>query len=75
MATRMTATDTKARLLALLDRVSAGEEIEITRHGRTIARLVPATGPTALRGSLKGISSSAVADELLYSADESWEAA
>jgi prevent-host-death family protein len=29
---------------SLLDRVQQGEEIEITRHGKTVARLVPATG-------------------------------
>ncbi len=30
-------------LSALLDRVAHGEEIVITRHGRPVARLVPAT--------------------------------
>ena len=29
---------------ALLDRVQAGEEIEITRHGKVVARLVPSRG-------------------------------
>lgn len=75
MTTRMTATETKARLLALLDRVGAGEEIEITRHGRMVARLVPASGPAALRGSLAGIARSGPEDESLYSTDETWHAA
>jgi prevent-host-death family protein len=35
--------DAKNRLSALLDRVERGEEITITRHGRPVARLVPAT--------------------------------
>jgi prevent-host-death family protein len=42
MTTQMTATEVKAKLLALLDAVAAGQEIEITKHGRTVARLVPA---------------------------------
>ena len=33
--------DAKTHLSQLLDRVEAGEEIEITRRGRPVARLVP----------------------------------
>ena len=33
--------EAKNRLAALLDRVEAGEEIVITRHGKPVARLVP----------------------------------
>lgn len=35
--------DAKNKLSALLDEVEHGEEILITRHGRPVARLVPAT--------------------------------
>jgi prevent-host-death family protein len=31
----------KANLEWLLTRVARGEEIELTRHGRTVARLIP----------------------------------
>ena len=31
----------KTRLSELLDRVAAGEQVSITRHGREVARLVP----------------------------------
>jgi prevent-host-death family protein len=34
--------EAKTHLSALLERVARGEEIEITRHGKAIARLVPA---------------------------------
>ena len=34
--------EAKARLSALLDRVQAGAAINILRHGRRVARLVPA---------------------------------
>ena len=33
--------EAKNKLGALLDRVEAGEEIVITRHGKAVARLVP----------------------------------
>lgn len=33
--------DAKTRLSELLERVEAGEEITITRHGSPVARLVP----------------------------------
>jgi prevent-host-death family protein len=36
--------DAKNRLGQLLDRVEAGEEVIITRHGRVVAKLVPPDG-------------------------------
>ena len=38
--------DAKTHLPRLLERVARGEEITITKHGKPVARLVPAT-PTA----------------------------
>jgi prevent-host-death family protein len=40
--------EAKTNLSRLLERVSAGEEIVITRRGEQVARLVPA-GPTGAR--------------------------
>lgn len=34
--------EAKTHLSALVDRAAAGEEITITRHGKPVARLVPA---------------------------------
>lgn len=73
MIRQMTATEAKARLLALLDDVEAGDEIEITRHGRTVARLAPARGPHALRNRFAGIAMSVSADEELYSTGATWD--
>ncbi|KAA8958354.1 type II toxin-antitoxin system Phd/YefM family antitoxin [Mycobacterium sp.] len=70
----MTATETKAKLLALLDEVADGEEIEITKHGRTVARLVTATGPHALKGRLAGVVMTAADDDQLFTTGESWNA-
>lgn len=39
--------EAKTRLSELLERVSRGEEITITKHERPIARLVPVQGPSA----------------------------
>jgi prevent-host-death family protein len=36
--------EAKNKLGSLLDMVEAGEEIVITRHGRSVARLVPNSG-------------------------------
>jgi prevent-host-death family protein len=42
MARKVTATEAEAAILALLDDVGVGDEVEITKRGRTVARLVPA---------------------------------
>ena len=44
----------KTHLASLLDRVLAGEQITITRHGTPIARLVPVqpTGPNQVRETI-----------------------
>ncbi|MGI8777822.1 MAG: type II toxin-antitoxin system Phd/YefM family antitoxin [Acidimicrobiales bacterium] len=72
MTRKVTATEAKARILALLDEVAAGEEIEISKHGRTVARLVPAGGPSALRGKVTGMALSAAAEEELFGTGEDW---
>jgi prevent-host-death family protein len=69
----MTATEVKAKLLGLLDEVASGEDIEITKHGRTVARLVPATGPNALRGRFAGVAMSAAEDDDLFSTGAAWD--
>lgn len=74
MTIKMTATEVKAKILALLDRVADGEEIEITKHGRTVARLVAANGPHALKGRLAGLVMTAADEEQLFSTGESWSA-
>ena len=72
MTRKMTATEVKAKLLALLNEVEKGEEVEITRHGRTIARLGPARGPHGLKGRLAGVAMTAAEDDKLFSTGISW---
>lgn len=36
--------EAKTKLAELLDRVEAGETVTITRHGKAVAKLVPANG-------------------------------
>jgi prevent-host-death family protein len=42
---KVTAFEAKTRFGELLDRVSRGEEVVITRHDRAVARLVPEGAP------------------------------
>lgn len=72
MAIKMTATEAKAKILSLLDDVAAGQEVEITKHGRIVARLVPAMGPHALEGSLLGVAMTAADDEELFTTGATW---
>ena len=74
MARQVTATEAKAKILALLDEVAAGEEIEITKRGRPVARLVPARGAHALKGMFKGVVTTNATDEELFTpfAGETW---
>lgn len=74
MNRQVTATEAKAKLLGLLDEVAAGDEVEITKHGRTIARLVPAGGRSGLRGSMVGLAITTDPDDELFSTGEVWEA-
>lgn len=73
MPKSMTATAAKASFLRLLDEAAAGEEIEITRHGRPVARLVPPSGPRTLKGMFEGRARTAVDEESLLNTEEMWD--
>ena len=73
MTIKVTATEAKARILGLLDEVESGEEVEITRHGRTVARLVPATGPHALEGMMSGVALTGADDDGLFTTGATWD--
>jgi prevent-host-death family protein len=78
MAIRVTTTEAKARLLSLLEDVAGGQEVEITKHDRTVARIVPAVGPVAvgphaLRSSLSGVAMTAATEEDLFATRADWE--
>ena len=73
MPKSMTATAAKTSFLRLLDEAASGEEIEITRHGRPVARLVPPTGSRSLKGLYLGRARTAVDEESLFSTEEMWD--
>jgi prevent-host-death family protein len=75
MVRTVSATEAKATILALLEDVAAGETVEITKHGRTVARLVPARGPHALEGKFAGVAASAAPDADLFSTGAAWDLA
>lgn len=73
MTRMVTITDAKAHLLSLIDAVVDGDKILITRHGRTVARIVPAHGPRAMRGALAGVAIATVDDEQLFTTGQAWD--
>jgi prevent-host-death family protein len=74
MARQVTATVAKATILRLLDDAAAGEEIEITRHGRAVARLVPPLGARSLKGSFEGVAMTVDDEDQLLSTGTPWNA-
>jgi hypothetical protein len=45
MVKKMTATEAEAKILAVLDEVATGQDVEITKHGKVVARLGREVGP------------------------------
>lgn len=74
MTRKMTATETKARLLALLDEVAAGQVIEITKRGKVVAQLSPVRSVSSMRDALKGVAATAASDEELFTTGLEWNA-
>jgi prevent-host-death family protein len=72
MSRTLTATEAKAKILALLDDVAAGDEVQITKHGHVVARLVPAGGPDSLKGSLTGVAISTAGEDDLFATGATW---
>ncbi len=67
----ITATQFKAHCLRLLDEVAeTGETLVVTKHGRPVAQVVPATRPEDLLGSVKINMSD---DELIYFSMGPWD--
>ena len=56
-----------------MDDVADGDELEITKHGRIVARLVPAAGPSALKGILTGVAMTTAKDEELFTTGAAWD--
>lgn len=74
MSTRMvSASQFKAKCLAMLDDVAAtGDEIVVTKRGRAVARVSPATEPESLRGS---VTFNVTDEELITPIAVEWDAA
>jgi prevent-host-death family protein len=70
----MTATETKAKILSLLDEVASGEQVEITKHGHVVAKLIPAGGPASLKSALAGLAKTSTANEDdLFATGSDWQ--
>jgi prevent-host-death family protein len=75
--TKVSAYEAKTHFSALLERVSKGESIVITKHGHEVAKLSPvktqmspAEAVEKLKAFSKGIKSSATLEEILVWKDE-----
>ena len=57
MAASVTALEAKTRFGQLLDRVSRGEEVVVTRHDKPVARIVPVDRPAReeVRAAVAGL--------------------
>ena len=57
MTASVTALEAKIRFGQLLDRVSQGEEVIVTRHDKPVARIVPAGRPAReeVRAAVEGL--------------------
>jgi prevent-host-death family protein len=73
MSTRtVSASRFKAQCLAMLDEVAAtGEEIVVTKRGRAVARVLAASEPATLRGS---VTFNVPDEELIKPLDVEWDA-
>jgi antitoxin (DNA-binding transcriptional repressor) of toxin-antitoxin stability system len=60
------------RVTRLFGCADGSVERNLTRV-RTVARLVPATGPHALKGSLTGVAMTAAEDEDLFTTGVAWD--
>jgi prevent-host-death family protein len=68
----VSASQFKAQCLAMLDEVAAtGEEIVITKRGHAVARVLAASEPSSLRGS---VSFNVSDEELTEPLDIEWDA-
>jgi prevent-host-death family protein len=69
---RVSASSFKARCLRLLDEVAlTGEEIEVTKRGYAVARVVPVEPPPSLEGS---VTYHVTDEELIDPIDVEWDA-
>jgi prevent-host-death family protein len=73
VARKVNATAAKANFLRLLDEAAGGEIVEITRHGRPVARLMPPAGGHALEGMFEGSARTAVDEAGLLNTEEMWD--
>lgn len=65
----------RANLMKVLEQIKKGAQIQITSHGKIIARLVPAEeAQGTAKDELLKISQTAVIGDIISPINESWEA-
>ena len=72
---KVNVTELRQNLTAYLAEVQAGGEIEVTVHGKVIARIVPEAGrQAAARKYLKSLRKSAVIGDIVSPSGDTWDA-
>lgn len=72
MPNQISASQFKARCLALLDEVGEGAELVVTKRGRPVAKVVPVDEGASLRDS---VTYNVSDEELIAPIDVEWDAA
>ena len=73
--TKVKVTELRQNLPAYLARVRRGEELEVTVHGRVIARIVPEQAAAeAARARLKALRATARIGDIMSPSGEVWNA-
>lgn len=68
----MNVSEARAALPRLLDRVEAGEEIEVTRHGKVVAVLVRPDALHTRRARSALVAAAALEERLQQARNEAW---
>ena len=73
--TSIAVSDLRANLMKVLDQIKKGAQIQITSHGKVVAKLVPADlAQDTAKNELIKIGNTAELGDIISPLDESWEA-
>ena len=73
--TRVNITELRKHLPGYISRVSKGEELTITSHGKILAKIVPDTDPVVIATErLKKLRGTAIAGDIISPTDTAWSA-
>ncbi|MFQ6676705.1 MAG: type II toxin-antitoxin system Phd/YefM family antitoxin [Fidelibacterota bacterium] len=73
--TSIAVSDLRANLMKVLEQIKKGAQIQITSHGKVVAKLVPADqSQSTAQKELLEIGNTAILGDIVAPIDETWEA-